>query len=135
MSRPRLRGVSTLAIVLIAAAAVIALIFVGGLIATRRRDRLQRESYARHLEAADRALEAARAADKGWDRDLLHDAARRALKEQRPDASYDSLDLVLVDDRPGISEDRAHFLADGPDGEARVVLSRRGSGWVAERLD
>jgi hypothetical protein len=42
---------------------------------------------------------------------------------------------VLVDDRPGIEEDRAHFVAVGPDGRARVILAREGDRWIAERVE
>ena len=37
----------------------------------------------------------------------FEEAARRALEEQEPGFAYDELHLVLVDDRPGVSEDRA----------------------------
>jgi hypothetical protein len=42
---------------------------------------------------------------------------------------------VLVDDRPGVSEDRAHFMAVGADGAARVILAREGDRWIAERVE
>ena len=43
---------------------------------------------------------------------------------------------MLVDDRPGIEEDRAQFVAVGDDGdEAAVVLAREGDRWSAERVD
>ncbi len=42
----------------------------------------------------------------------------------------------MVDDRPGIDEDRAQFVAVGDGGdEATVVLSRQGDRWSAERVD
>jgi hypothetical protein len=44
--------------------------------------------------------------------------------------------LVLVDDRPGKDEDRAHYVAVDEGGEeARVVLARQGDHWAAERVD
>ena len=62
-------------------------------------------------------------------------AARTALEEHRPGWRYRDLHLVLVDDRPGIEEDRAEFMAIGDDGdEAAVVLSRQGDHWSAERV-
>jgi hypothetical protein len=125
---------STLGIVLIIAAAVLLLLLVGGFAgAARRRDR-HAPHYERHLAEADRALEQARAADKGWDRDVLEAAARQALAEEKPGWPYSELALVLVDDRPGIDEDRAHFVASGEDGETRVVLARREAGWVVELM-
>jgi hypothetical protein len=66
----------------------------------------------------------------------MEDVARAALSESRPEWTYGPLLLVLVDDRPGIEEDRAHFVAVGDAGdETRVVLSRQGGRWVAERID
>jgi hypothetical protein len=54
----------------------------------------------------------------------------------RPDWSPRDLFLVLVDDKPGIDEDRAHFVAVGEAGDqARVVLARHGDLWVAERVE
>jgi hypothetical protein len=87
------------------------------------------------VRAADEALEQARALDKGWHRDTMVAAARAALGESRPGWTYDDLQLVLVDDRPGVEEDRAHFIAAGADGQARVILARQGDQWVAERVE
>ena len=125
---------STAAIVVLVVVGVLALLFVGGLLATRRRDAARRGQYARHVAEADQALEAARAADKGWDRALLEEAARSALSERRPGWEYAELHLVLVDDRPGVEEDRAHFVAAGRDGDVRVVLARRDGGWALEEI-
>ena len=125
---------STGAVIVIVVAVVLALVFLGGLAATRQRDAARAGDYERHILEADRALEQARALDKGWDRVALEEAAHAALRQDRPDFSYDDLFLVLVDDRPGTSEDRAHFAAMGSDGEARVVLVRGPDGWTAEQL-
>ena len=69
---------SVLAIVLIALGVAILLVLVGGVIAVRRRARREDASgtFERHLADADQALEAARAADKGWDRAVMERAAR-----------------------------------------------------------
>ena len=130
-----LAGVSTLGIILIVIAAVLLVLLIGGFIGAARRRERGAPHYDRHLAEADRALEHARAADKGWDRSLLEAAAREALADKRPDWEYEELVLVLVDDKPGVSEDRAHFLASGHGGEARVVLARRESGWALERVE
>jgi hypothetical protein len=125
---------SVLAIVLIVIAALVVLFFLGGLVVARRR--LDRPGWAQRIAAADQALEQARAADRGWDRELLHEAARRALAEGRPGFEPATLHLVLVDDRPGVEEDRAHLMAAGPDQSIRVVLARDESGaWLVETLD
>src|SRR4051794_12335842 len=121
---------STLAIVLIVVAVLLVLLFIGGLVVVRRR--LDRPGFSADVARADRALEAARATDRGWDRELLHEAALQALSVERPGFEPRSLHLVLVDDRPGMEDDRAHLVATGPEGDARVVLSRDSAGqWTA----
>jgi hypothetical protein len=128
-------AVSTLGIILIAIGIVVILFAIGGAVAVVTRSRRQDATFAPHVEAADSMLEQARAADKGWHRDTMEAAARAAVAESRPGWSYDDLHLVLVDDRPGVSEDRAHFVAMGSDGEARVILAREGDRWIAERVE
>jgi hypothetical protein len=114
-----------LILIIIAGLVVLAvLFFVGGVIVSRRR----RPDWSEHVAQADQALEAARAADRGWERGLLDLAARQALESQRPGWQYSDLHLVLVDDKPGMEEDKAHFVAAGGDGEARVVLARDAAG-------
>jgi uncharacterized membrane protein len=126
---------SVLAIVLIVLGVILALLFVGGLAGARRRIIEREPERAASLAAADRALEAARAADKGWERVLLEEAVRKMLAEERPGWHYDRLELVLVDDRPGVTEDTAHFLATAADDEVRVVLTREGGVWLAKLVD
>src|SRR3954449_12803045 len=100
---------SALAIVLIVLAVLLVVFFVLGFAVSRRR--LHRQDFAGDVARADRALEAARAADRGWNRQLLDEAATRALGEERPGFDWEALELVLVDDRPGVEEDRAHLMA------------------------
>ncbi len=129
-------AVSTLAIILIVVAVLLVLLFIGGLAGAGRRTRTQAPDYARHVAEADQALETARAADRGWDRVLLDGVVRDAVARERPGFTIADLHLVLVDDRPGVEQDRAHFVAQGDDGELRVVLSRsEEAGWAAERVD
>jgi hypothetical protein len=127
--------VSALAIVLIVLGALLLLLFAGGLYVARRRARAREGDLATSLARADQALEAARAADRGWERVLLEEAARKILAEERPGWNYDRLDLVLVDDRPGVVEDRAQFLATGQDDAVRLVLTRTGGGWIAKIVE
>jgi hypothetical protein len=125
---------STLAIVLIVIAVLLVLLFVGGLVVERRR--LNRPGFDDDVAKADRALETARAQDRGWERELVEAAARSALESERPGFGVDTLQLVLVDDRPGMEEDRAHLVATGPDGSVRVVLTRDAEGrWFHERVE
>jgi type II secretory pathway pseudopilin PulG len=128
-------ALSTLGIILIVLGVLVVLFAIGGAVAVARRSRAQDATFSEHVESADSALEQARALDKGWHRDTMEEAARSAIAESRPGWSYDDLHLVLVDDRPGVSEDRAHFMAMGADDTARVILAREGDRWVAERVE
>jgi hypothetical protein len=123
---------SALAIIGIVVGVLVLVVLIGGIVAIRRRDRLQAGSYADHVRAADQALEQARASDRGWDRAAMEQVARSAVAEAKPGWTFDELHLVLVDDRPGVTEDKAHFVAMGGGGELRIVLARRDGGWVAE---
>jgi hypothetical protein len=126
---------SALAIVLIVLGGLVVLLLLGGFLGTRRHARATAPDLERNLRAADRALEEARASDRGWDRAVLEAAARKALEEHRPALSYEHLVLVLVDDRPGVTEDRCHMRAGGADGEATVILTRGDAGWTADRVE
>jgi type II secretory pathway pseudopilin PulG len=126
---------STVAIVLIVLAVLFILFLIGGLLGARARDRRLGDKFYEDLRAADVALEQARAADKGWHREMMEEAARAAIAESRPGWAYDDLHLVFVDDRPGIDEDRAHFMAMGAGGGVRVIMARQGDRWVAERVE
>jgi hypothetical protein len=128
-------AVSVIGIVLIVIAALAVVFFIGGLIVVRRRAERQAGSYARHVADADSALEQARAADRGWHRETMEQAARDAVAESRPEWEFSDLYLVFVDDRPGVEEDRAHFVAVGSEGECRVILARQDDRWVAERVE
>ena len=125
---------STFAIIIIVFVVLAVLLLVGGLIVGRR----QREDHAgeidQHIREADRALEEARARDKGWDRAVLEAAVTRAIEQERPGFVVDRLDLVLVDDPPGVTQDRAHVRASGPDGHLNVVLARSDAGWGAQSV-
>lgn len=124
---------SALQIVLIVLGAIVLFLIVGGAIASRRRTG---PDYAEHVAAADHALEEARAQDRGWDRELLERTAREALDRERPGWSYGELHLVLVDDRPGVVDDRAHLVALGDGAEARLILTREAGGdWVVEAIE
>ena len=129
----RISRVSVLAIVLVVLAVLVVVFLIGGIVVAKRR--ANRPGWEADVRAADNALEQARAADRGWDRELIDAAARRALSEQRPDFEPETLQLVLVDDRPGVEEDRAHLVAAGAKGTVRLVLARDASGaWDVERL-
>jgi|SRR5829696_2439016 len=126
---------STVAIVLIVIGVLLLLFFIGGLLGVRARARRQAATFSEHVRAADEALEQARALDRGWERETMEAVARTAVTEARPGWTFDALHLVLVDDRPGVEEDRAHFVAMGTDDQVRVILARQGDQWVAEGLE
>ncbi len=118
-------------IVIAAVLVVLALLFVGGYVASRRRA----QDWSEHVAQAEQALEIAFAADRGWDRELLHRSAREALGSHRPGWEYTDVHLVVVEDKPGVEEDKAHLVAVGQDGEARVVLAREADGgWRVESV-
>jgi len=123
---------STLTIVLIVAAVILIALFIGGLVAARARDREVAPKYDEHLRDADRALERARAEDRGWDPALLETAVREALARSHAGTQFEDLVLVLVDDRPGVHEDRAHYDAHADGDRVRVVLTRDEQGWRGE---
>ena len=128
-------AVSTVGLVFLILGGILVLFFIGGLVAVSVRSKREAGSYEAHVRAADQALQQARASDRGWDKELMEGIAKSALSESRPDMSYKDLHLVLVEDRPGMDEDRAHFVAVGEDGEdAMVILGRQGGNWVAESV-
>jgi hypothetical protein len=107
------------------------LFFVGGYVVSRRRT----ENWAEHVAAAEQALEIAWAQDRGWDRELLHRSAREALGSHKPGWEYTDVHLVVVEDKPGVEQDRAQLVAVGEDGESRVVLARDADGgWRVESV-
>jgi hypothetical protein len=127
---------STLAIILIVFGVIVLIALVLGFLGVQRRDRMRAGGWEESVRAADAALADAAATDRGWQREVMEQAARAALTEMRPDWAPRDLLLVLVDDKPGIDEDRAHFVAVNEGGdEARVVLARQGDLWVAERVE
>lgn len=126
--------VSTLAIVVIVVLALLLLLFLGGYVGAHRRSRALSGRLRQRIADADRALEAARAQDRGWDRVRLEEAARAAVERERPGFRYDAMHLILVEDRPGTEEDRAQMSAIGDEGEVRVVLVRHGDDWISEAV-
>ncbi|MGI8750032.1 MAG: hypothetical protein ACR2J6_05720 [Thermoleophilaceae bacterium] len=123
---------STLAIVLIVAGVIVVLLLAGGVLGARKRDRHTAPAFHRHLEQADRALEVARAGDRGWDPAVLERAVQETLSRSHPGVAFESVHLVLVDDQPGVERDRAHYDAHGGERPVRVVLTRDDSGWHGE---
>lgn len=125
-------ALAVLPTVLIVVAALLVLLFVGGLIANARRRAVLRERLHAEIEAADEALAAARAEDRGWDRQTMESAAREALAARHAAGVIRELHLVQVVDRPGTDADEAVFRAHLADGrEESLTLGRRDGVWVA----
>ena len=122
---------SVLAIVLIVIAALLVLLFAGGLVANERRQRARAAQLRAQIEAADQALAQARAGDRGWDLAALEAVAREACASRFGGRQPEQLLLVQVVDRPGTDADEAVFRAIDGQHEEDVVLGREGGQWVA----
>ena len=62
---------------------VLLVLAIGGYFARKAQLERSRPAFERSLEQVNRDLAAAAAADRGWDRDTLEQAARRIYAEQR----------------------------------------------------
>jgi hypothetical protein len=121
--------VSVLGIILLVVVVVLALLVAGGIVIARRRAQAQEAGLEVDLEEANRALATAHAADKGWHRERLEQAAREAFA-QRSKADVRELQLVQVVDRPGTEEDQAVFRVITDHGSEYLHLQRHGDAWV-----
>ncbi len=122
----------TLVIVVLVVGGLLLVLALGGALAASQRRERRGAHFDEQLEGANRALAAARANDRGWDRDALEEAARDALARERPGLTISRLMLAQVVDRPGTEEDKAVFRAVHLDGETRVMLGRVGGEWIVE---
>jgi type II secretory pathway pseudopilin PulG len=126
-------GVSTLEIVVVAVAALLVLLFIGGMIAAGRRAKAMDGQLKTRLAAADAALAQARAADKGWKRATIEKAARDAFTKANKGVTIDALHLVQVIDKPGVEADEAVFHVVTGDQRHVIKLDRSGGKWKAVR--
>jgi hypothetical protein len=108
---------------------VLLVLAVGGAIAARRRLAANSDRFEADLQRVNRDLAAARAEDRGWERTVLEEAARRLYAAERGSEPA-SLELVQVLDRPGTDDDHAVFRV----GRERLTLGRREGEWVLEGL-
>jgi type II secretory pathway pseudopilin PulG len=125
--------VSALAIVIIVVLGLLLLLFVGGLIANRRRARAEDPALRAALREADQALALARAEDRGWERGALEAAAREAFAARSPIEPRE-LQLLKVIDRPGTEDDQALFRVVTDAGSEEILLVRRGDTWAAAEV-
>ena len=114
--------------------AVLLVLIVGGMIARFMWLRRNEARFRGQLEQANHDLAEAAALDRGWDRERLEEAARRAYADNR-DRAPDELLLVEVLDRPGTDEDLAVFHAVAEGARHTLTLGRRGDEWVLDRIE
>ncbi len=122
-------------IVVLVVVGLLLVLALGGAVAVAQRRAHRGVRFDERLEEANRALAAARASDRGWDRDALERAARSAIARERPGVTVSELILMQVVDRPGTEEDKAVFRAVHLDGETRVTLGRVRGEWASEALE
>jgi hypothetical protein len=113
---------------LIIVLAVLVVLAIGGAIARRAQLARTRGAFDASLHRANHDLAQAAASDRGWNREAMEAAARRAFSDQHG-AEPQSLELVEVLDRPGTDEDQAMFRAAHGDHEHDILLGRRGDEW------
>jgi hypothetical protein len=114
---------------------VLAVLVIGGYIARRRQLARSEDRFRAHLRRVDEDLAAARAEDRGWEREALEAAAREAWQGQRPGVEPVELVLIQILDRPGTDNDKASFRIGDGTRQQRLTLGRRAGEWVFERLD
>ena len=120
-----------LAIVLIVLAVLLVVFVVGGWFAVQRRNQGLERKLLADLARANEALAKARASDRGWDRDLIDQAARDIWLERSPDSRINAVHLVEVVDMPGTEHDQARVRIQDAAGTHDLLLGRRGDDWVA----
>jgi hypothetical protein len=113
---------------------VLVVLAVGGAIARAMQLKRTQAEFEKRLAQADSDLAQAAALDRGWDRTVLEDAARRIYIEQRG-AEPSELHLIEVLDRPGTEQDVAVFHTEGEGAKHRLTLGRREGEWVLETIE
>lgn len=114
----------TAEIVLIVVVLLLVGLVLGGYAAAQRRQREREVALRRQIAAANEALAEARAEDRGWDRDVLEEAARALAG-----GPIEELHLVHVEDRPGTDDDLAVFRLVQAGRERDITLRRAGDDW------
>ncbi len=126
---------SVVAIVVLALLGVLLLLALVGAAGASRRNRAGAERFSASLDAVDRQLAAAVAADRGWQRETLEASAREAFAAHRPGAEIAALELTQVVDEPGTDQDLAIFRVRTADGTSRLTLGRRDGAWYAAQVE
>ena len=124
-----------LAIAIVVFVALVALLAAGGIMLAGRRQRHREEGFDERIAAANQALAAAHAADRGWEPATVEAAARQAFAGERPGVEVREVTLVQVIDPPGTDDDKAVFQVAAADGSsATVTLGRREGQWTLVSL-
>jgi type II secretory pathway pseudopilin PulG len=121
-------------IIVLVVVVLVVVLAVGGAIAQRRRMDRNRKAFERSLEEVNRELAAARADDRGWERETLDAAARDIYAQERPGTGEADLALVRVLDRPGTDDDKAVYRVRAAGRDEELTLGRRDGAWVLDRL-
>jgi hypothetical protein len=121
-------------LIIVIVLAVLIVLGVVGVLGNLRRERRTRPGFEATVGAIDRALAAAAAADRGWEREGLEAAARAAWEGRHPGQALEGLELVEVIDKPGTADDFAVFRCRGESGASRLTLGRRDGDWVEHEL-
>ena len=119
-----------LVVVIVVFVALVVILFALGVAGARRHARDQEARFSAQLEEANQALAAARAEDRGWERERLEAAARAAHEARHAGAQVAALHLIQVVDMPGTEHDQARFRVVDAHGEHDILLGRRGDDWV-----
>jgi hypothetical protein len=127
---------SVVLIVILAVLGLLVLLALAGGAAASRRNRAGAGAFTESLTAVDRQLAAARAEDRGWEREALDAAARSAFAAHRPGVEIAALALTQVVDKPGTDDDLAIYRVSVAGGGAcAVTLGRRDGAWYAASVD
>jgi hypothetical protein len=125
--------VTTAEWILLIVLAVVGVLATLGYVYNRRRARANEPHFVEQLEIANRDLAQAHAADKGWEPERLHEAARSAFTQQRAGA-VKSLELIQVIDPPGKEDDKAVFMVGTDNGIFKLTMGRRDDDWIFESV-
>jgi hypothetical protein len=121
-----------LAIALVVVLGLVVLLALLGAAGQSRRRRAGAGAFVTALRDVDRALAAAAAEDKGWERSTLEAAARDAFGQSRPGEALRNQELIQVLDREGTEEDKAVFRIVSDVAAYELTLGRVDGAWVHE---
>lgn len=120
-------------IFIIVFASFVAVIFVlalGGVAASRKRLQRHAADLDRQIESANEKLALAHAGDKGWNPEVIQRKAREGLQKAQPEVEIEKMSLIHVVDKVGTDNDQAVFHVFTQAAEYRVTLGRQDGQWV-----